>query len=165
MDFKGIQIRFYCKNGEQYKSIGLFLKYMSEMYHKNALKGVGYNWHVDSFDYIIWNVDERMAFDTAAILKQYPTSKYITLRLPDEGWQIYQCSIDNLENLYGEIYKDGALDYEIEEFDSNGNCKISVLRLQRENKEILSMKIKIGQWQIDDAADIATIVGNKKVLS
>lgn len=52
----------------------------------------------------------------------------VKVMLPEDGWKTYSCQIDELKDLYDEIYLDGALDYEIEDIDSYGNCKIPIYR-------------------------------------
>jgi predicted transcriptional regulator YdeE len=129
MKFNGIQVRFNCENNEQYENIGLFWEYMTHEFKQFKLQGVGYNWYNNSFDYIIGNCNKNIDFSIAKINKRFPSAKQIEINLPDEGWQIYYCKLEELGKIYDEIYKDGPLDYEIEEFDSNGNCKISILRI------------------------------------
>ena len=40
----------------------------------------------------------------------------------------YRSKADDLKIIYDEIYKSGPLQYEIETFDLNGNCKIKFIR-------------------------------------
>lgn len=47
--------------------------------------------------------------------------------LPDE-WNSVYGRIEELADIYNDIYKDGALFYEIEEFDDEGNCQINYYR-------------------------------------
>lgn len=47
--------------------------------------------------------------------------------LPDE-WGLVSGKTENLGDIYNEIYKEGPLLYEIEEFDNKGNCKIRYYR-------------------------------------
>ena len=47
--------------------------------------------------------------------------------LPDE-WITVSGRTEELSMIYDEIYKDGTLLYEIEEFDDKGNCKIRYCR-------------------------------------
>jgi len=127
MDFHGIKIRFDCKNNEQYRAIGDFWSYMKAGYPNYSLKGVGYNWHNDSFDYVIGDF-VTLDFEMDKIKKHYLTADYVKITLPDNGWQTFNGKTENLSKLYAEIYEQGALLYEIEEFYSNGNCKISIFR-------------------------------------
>jgi predicted transcriptional regulator YdeE len=129
MIFKGIEIRFNCKNNEQYENIGLFWDYMRKAYPGIQLRGLGYSWADDSLGYVIGDYEHSIQFDIEEIKKQYPSALYVEINLPDNGWQIFSCHINGLGQLYEQIYKDGVLDYEIEEIHSDGNCKISILRL------------------------------------
>ena len=43
----------------------------------------------------------------------------------------YRSKADDLKIIYDEIYKSGPLQYEIETFDLNGNCKIKFIRKNR----------------------------------
>lgn len=129
MVFKGIEIRFSCRNSEQYQSIGQFWNFMREQNYGNAIKGLGYNWKDDSLCYVIGDYKQSIQFDINSIHLKYPTAAYVEIDLPDNGWQVYFCQLSNLGLLYEQIYKDGVLDYEIEEIDSDGNCQISILRV------------------------------------
>ena len=53
---------------------------------------------------------------------------YKELDLPDEGWQIARGLTDELPSIYREIYRDGALKYEIESFFEDGSCVIEYYR-------------------------------------
>jgi hypothetical protein len=57
-----------------------------------------------------------------------PASKNVIVQLPDCGWITYTGKVENIVQIYEDIYKDGALDYKIEEFDAQGNFKVSILR-------------------------------------
>ena len=56
--------------------------------------------------------------------------------MPDD-WITICGKTENLSAIYDEIYKDGPLLYEIEEFDDKGNCKIRYCRY------ILILRVKI----------------------
>ena len=128
MIFKGIEIRFNCKNNEQYENIGAFWYYMRKAYPERRLKGLGYNWAGDFISYVIGDHKHSFPFDIAEIKKQYPAALYVEIDLPDDGWQMHFCHTGQLEQLYEQIYEDGALEYEIEEIHSDGNCIISIFR-------------------------------------
>ena len=49
------------------------------------------------------------------------------IELPDE-WKTVRGRTEELGKIYGDIYKDGVLLYEIEEFDDEGNCQIRYCR-------------------------------------
>lgn len=44
------------------------------------------------------------------------------------GWTLVSGKTEKLGAIYNEIYKEGPLLYEIEEFDNKGNCKIKYCR-------------------------------------
>jgi GrpB-like predicted nucleotidyltransferase (UPF0157 family)/nitroreductase len=140
MIFKGIEIRFICKNNEQYETIGAFWDYMKRIFPDKQLRGLGYNWSDDCLSYVIGDYNQTLIFNTKEITQQYPSAKYMEIMLPDDGWQTYSCRIEKLGYLYEEIYKDGALDYEIEEIHANGDCKISIIRMEKERPTLLGLK-------------------------
>lgn len=47
--------------------------------------------------------------------------------MPNE-WKTVRGRTEELGKIYGDIYKDGVLLYEIEEFDDEGNCHIRYCR-------------------------------------
>lgn len=115
MKFVGIRRVFSTKNEEQYITIGEFWDEMSKVYGRENLMGLGCNWTKDSVEYV-------MALKNGAIAD----ADYEIL-LPDEWIEI--CGMtEKLSAIYDEIYKDGPLLYEIEEFDDKGNCKIRYCR-------------------------------------
>ncbi|GHV41408.1 hypothetical protein FACS189490_08270 [Clostridia bacterium] len=128
MIFRGIQIRFNCGSNEQYENIGRFWDYMTALYPSNRLKGIGHNWNDDALDYAIGSFDEPLDFDMEDIARRYPEAAFVELHLPDADWQIYHCRVEHLARLYAEIYKDGSLDFEIEAFEPDGSCTVSVWR-------------------------------------
>jgi predicted transcriptional regulator YdeE len=128
MTFKGIQIRFDCAGNQQYEAIGGFWDCMTGLYPGCALKGVGYNWSNDCLDYAIGGFGDETHYDETALRERFPNAKYMEIQLPDSGWQVFHCELDRLSDLYNEIYKDGALLYEIEEIQPNGHCVISIIR-------------------------------------
>ena len=52
----------------------------------------------------------------------------VSVELPDFGWCVANGRTDELKELYDEIYKDGALDLEIETFFENGDCTVEYYR-------------------------------------
>lgn len=52
----------------------------------------------------------------------------VSIILPDDGWECVNGRTEELAEIYSDIYKNGALKYEIEMFDDNGNCKIMFYR-------------------------------------
>ena len=116
MEFKGISKTFSTVDEKQYETIGRFWDEMSKIYGRQNLRGLGYNWTEDSIEYVIGLiVGEIEEFN-------------ITVSLPDHGWECISGRTEELAEIYGSIYKDGPLKYEIEMFDDNGNCKIMFYR-------------------------------------
>lgn len=128
MKFNGVLIRFDCSDNKQFNAIGEFWEFMGKLFPKEKLRGLGYNWYNDSFDYAIGDFESEFDYSLAAITKNYPASKHVVVQLPDSHWETYTGKLENIAQIYEEIYKSGSLDYEIEEFDALGNCKISILR-------------------------------------
>jgi len=115
MKFVGIRRVFSTANEEQYMTIGAFWDELSKKYGRDNLMGLGCNWTSNSIEYVI-------ALKEGII----PDANY-EIDLPDQ-WIVVSGKTDNLSMIYAEIYKDGSLLYEIEEFDDNGNCKIRYCR-------------------------------------
>lgn len=115
MKFVGIRRVFSTENENQYISIGAFWDEMSNVYGRENLMGLGCNWTRDSIEYVMALKDGVIAFADYEIL------------LPDE-WGLVSGKTENLGDIYNEIYKEGPLLYEIEEFDNKGNCKIRYYR-------------------------------------
>lgn len=115
MKFAGIRRVFSTKNEEQYKTIGAFWDEMSSAYGRENLLGLGCNWTKDSIEYV-------MALKDGVI----KAADY-EIDLPDD-WITICGKTEQLSVIYDEIYKEGPLLYEIEEFDDNGNCRIRYCR-------------------------------------
>lgn len=77
--------------------------------------GLGCNWTSNSIEYV-------MALKDGLI-----SDANFEIELPDE-WIMVNGRTEELGMIYNEIYKDGPLLYEIEEFDGNGNCTIKYCR-------------------------------------
>ena len=115
MKFTGIRRVFSTINDQQYATIGTFWDEISKIYGRENLMGLGCNWTKDSIEYVIAHKDMTI-----------PNADYAIV-LPDE-WTTVCGKTDNLSVIYDEIYKDGPLLYEIEEFDDKGNCRIRYFR-------------------------------------
>lgn len=115
MKFVGIRKVFSTINEEQYQTIGFFWDELSKVYGRENLMGLGCNWTKDSIEYV-------MALKDGII-----EGANYEIDLPDE-WIVVDGKTENLGDIYNEIYKDGVLLYEIEEFDDNGNCRIRYCR-------------------------------------
>lgn len=115
MKFIGIRKIFSTINEEQYNTIGAFWDEMSALYGRENLVGLGCNWTKDSIEYVI-------GFKEGII----PNTNY-EIELPDK-WIVVRGKTKQLSSYYNEIYKDGPLLYELEEFDDYGNCQIRYCR-------------------------------------
>ena len=115
MKFIGIRKVFSTKNEEQYSTIGAFWDEMSAIYGRENLMGLGCNWTSDSIEYV-------MALKNGII-----EGADYEIELPNE-WKTVRGRTEELGKIYGDIYKDRVLLYEIEEFDDEGNCQIRYCR-------------------------------------
>ena len=116
MIFKGISKEFSLLNNDQYNTIGGFWDEMALLYGLENLQGLGYKWTGSKIHYAIG-------------LKVGDIKNYnLCIELPDMGWTVVKGNTDNLKDIYDEIYKLGALTYEIETFTENGKCKIKYCR-------------------------------------
>lgn len=116
MFFKGVVRTFSLIGEAQYNTIGEFWDEMAASYGLERLRGFGYNWRGGKMDYAIGIKNGTIdGFD-------------IEIELPDEGWESVSGETDRLKEIYDDIYKEGALTYEIEEFFENGKCFIRYYR-------------------------------------
>ena len=123
MKFCGYGRVFSTVNDEQYITIGDFWDEMSQIYGLEAIRGLGLNWTGCSMEYII-GLKSGEVFD----LPKHMEVEYREIELPYEGWETADGITDELPKIYGEIYKRGALRYEIETFFESGDCKIEYYR-------------------------------------
>ena len=112
MIFEGISRVFSLKNEDQYNTIGAFWDEMTELYGLENLQGLGYNWRGAQMSYAIGPKE--------GLIK----GANVSISLPDDGWISAEGQTDHLKALYDEIYKDGALLFEIETFFEDGRCQI-----------------------------------------
>ena len=116
MRFTGIGRTFSTLDDRQYETIGAFWDELSAEYGRVNLRGLGYGWTADSIKYVIGLKDDDISgYDTELIL-------------PDDGWITVCGKTEDLGQIYRDIYKDGALKYEIEMFNDDGNCRIMYRR-------------------------------------
>lgn len=115
MKFTGIRRTFSTQNEEQYTTIGAFWDELSDIYGRENLMGLGCNWTADSIEYVI------------ALKQGTIAGADYEIDLPDK-WTEVRGRTEQLGEIYGRIYEDGPLLYEIEEFDENGNCRIRYCR-------------------------------------
>ena len=116
MVFKGISKTFSLLNEKQYDTIGAFWDEMSDIYGLENLVGLGYKWHNGKIDYAIGLKNGEI------------DGCNLTITLPDDDWVEVRGKTDNLKQIYDEIYKNGALTFEIESFYNNGDCIIKYYR-------------------------------------
>jgi len=127
MIFCGISRKFSTVNDGQYQTIGEFWDFCSSIYGRENLKGLGYNWTPDSIEYVIGRKDDS-EMDDERIAAKYPDAVSKCVLLPEMGWKRYSGRTEQLGELYGEIYADGSLSYEIEMFSDDGSCEVQVTR-------------------------------------
>lgn len=112
MIFEGISRVFSLKNEDQYNTIGAFWDEMAELYGLENLQGLGYDWHGAQMSYAIGLREGRIK------------GADVSITLPEGGWVLAKGQTDHLKELYDEIYKNGALTFEIETFFEDGSCQI-----------------------------------------
>jgi len=115
MKFIGIRRVFSTENEEQYMTIGAFWDELSKVYGRENLMGLGCNWTSNSIEYVL------------ALKNGIIADANYEIDLPDE-WITISGKTEELNMIYDKVYKDGALLYEIEEFDDKGNCIIRYCR-------------------------------------
>lgn len=116
MKFVGISKVFSTIDNQQFETIGAFWDELSGKYGRSKLRGLGYNWTKDSIEYVIGLKE--------GIIEHADCS----VTLPDEGWITVQGKTSDLRKLYGQIYLNGVLQYEIETFSDYGECEIKYYR-------------------------------------
>lgn len=119
MVFVGISKVFSLTNEQQYDTIGQFWDEMAMIYGLENLRGLGYDWKENCISYAIGLKN--------GCIQGYNAS----IELPDHGWVSVEGRTDHLKQIYDEIYRDGALQFEIETFDEKGNCQIRYHRLRQ----------------------------------
>ena len=116
MLFVGISRDFSLMNEDQYNTIGAFWDEMAALYGLENLHGLGYRWKNGKISYAIGLKDGVIE---GADLK---------IDLPGDGWITVCGRTDDLKEIYDEIYRSGALKYEIETFTEDGGCRIEYYR-------------------------------------
>ena len=116
MLFKGIAREFSLLNDDQYNTIGAFWDEMSLVYGLENLQGLGYKQSNGKIYYAIGLKNGDIC------------DANFCMQLPDDGWTLVQGETDKLQEIYREIYKNGALKYEIESFTNDGRCQIEYYR-------------------------------------
>ena len=123
MEFQGLFKEFSTAGDEQYEAIGAFWDAMSARFGRENLRGLGYGWTEDTIRYAIGLKNGHLPPDV-----RYPGADHQMITLPDTGWLRFTGRTEQLPRLYGKIYSDGPLAYEIEQFSENGDCEILVIR-------------------------------------
>ena len=116
MIFTGIGRTFSTIGEMQYETIGAFWDELAAKYGRDKLRGLGYGWTDTEIKYVIGLKDGK------------PEGSDTEITLPDAGWVTVTGRTEELGEIYREIYKDGNLEYEIEMFDDNGNCRVMYIR-------------------------------------
>lgn len=124
MVFKGFSRTFSTADNKQYETIGEYWDIMSALYGRENLRGLGYNWTMDTIEYVI-GLKSNEFFDMDMMDLEMHWKE---ISLPDTGWKEYHGITEKLDTLYERIYQDGILTYEIEEFSEDGLCKILITR-------------------------------------
>ncbi|MDR0463112.1 MAG: hypothetical protein LBG64_02755 [Pseudomonadales bacterium] len=128
MLFRGIKIEVSCAAWEQVKTLGDFWDAVSAKVDREKLVGLGYGWENNYFYYAIGQIDN---FENLEEIKnvQIKNGEYLEIDLPDEGWKTKTGRASNLQKIYEDDFDcyNVKFKYEIEKFDSEGNCEISVL--------------------------------------
>lgn len=130
MNFKGLSVIFSTKNNKQFEHIGKFWEEMSLIFGRENLRGLGFNWTDSTIEYVIGLKNNSIINlkNIEQITKSFPNAKQKNVQITNQGWKTYKDKTKNLANLYKKIYKEGSLTYEIECFDSQGNCEIQITR-------------------------------------
>ena len=118
MIFKGISRDFDLTDEQQYETIGQFWDEMTELYGLENLRGLGYVWQGNTLSYAIGLKDGDIE------------GCNVHIHLPDDGWETVNGQTDYLKAIYDNIYQDGRLQYEIEEFFEDGTCVIKYYRMR-----------------------------------
>ena len=116
MLFQGISREFSLLNEDQYDTIGAFWDEMAAKYGLENLQGLGYLWENGMISYAIGLKDGKIE------------GANLEIDLPDVNWITVEGKTANLKAIYDEIYKSGALKYEIETFTESGDCLIKYYR-------------------------------------
>ena len=114
MLFFGISRDFSLLNEDQYNTIGAFWDEMAAIYGLENLAGLGYRWQNGVISYAIGLKNGKI------------DGANLEIDLPDDDWTTVDGKTDNLKKIYDEIYKSGALKYEIETFTEDGRWEVIV---------------------------------------
>lgn len=127
MKFKGISRRFSTADNVQYEAIGRFIDVCADIYGRDNICGLGYNWTSSSIEYVI-GMRDKSDIDYKLAMKYFDDAVYKVVLLPDNGWRSYKGELINLSSFYDDIYKEGALTYELEYINSDGSFEVMINR-------------------------------------
>ena len=116
MLFVGTSRDFSLLNEDQYNTIGAFWDELAALYGLENLAGIGNTWQNGMISYAIGLKNGKI------------DGANLEIELPDDGWIVVDGKTDDLKKIYDEIYKSGALKYEIETFTEDGDCLIKYYR-------------------------------------
>ena len=123
MIFKGYTGTFSTIDNDQYRTIGDFWDFMTEKFGLENIVGLGYLWLKDEIYYAIGlkgkDIDKNLQFENF---------KYCEIALPDDDWKIYRGRTEDLTKFYDEIYKNGRVKYELENFFEDGSFEIWIIQ-------------------------------------
>lgn len=128
MRFCGISRVFSTENEIQYENIGQYWDDFASLYGREAIKGLGFNWAEHSTEYVLGTIDHALPFDMEKLREKYPDCVYKEVELPDSGWKAYAGQTEDLSDMYGKIYQEGPLKYEIESFFEDGSFFLEIYR-------------------------------------
>lgn len=129
MIFRGIKVTFLLENERQYVDIAKFWSIMEKYYDVNKLSGLGFNWTDTTMDYVIGFRDNSMtAAELDKIKPYFRSAEYVIKLLPKDNWKKHIGHVSQIKEKYNELWKAGAIKYEIETFDEEGNMKLLIHR-------------------------------------
>jgi len=134
-DTKEVQIlykRWSVDNKEQYATIPKFWDVVEKYVDCRYLKGYGTDWSSDDggdFLYGIIFADGKLTKEVIdAVRKEIPDIKVdYSFPIPTKYSETFEGNSAGLDTLYEEIWSSRPLAHELEEFSSNGDCKIHVI--------------------------------------
>lgn len=132
---KEVQIlykRWSVDNKEQYAKIARFWETVEEYVDCKYLQGYGTDWSNDNgeeFLYGIIFVDGTLSQEVInAVRKEIPNIKVDnSFLIPARYSETFEGKTADIEGLYDKIWSIGPVEHELEEFSSDGNCKIHII--------------------------------------
>ena len=132
---KKVQIlykRWSVDNKEQYAKIARFWKIVEEYVDCSYLQGYGTDWSNDNggdFLYGIIFEDGKLSQEVInAVRREIPDIKVDnSFSIPARYSEIFEGKSADIDALYDKIWSVGPVAHELEEFSSDGNCKIRII--------------------------------------